>query len=72
MCLVGMDVDQPEPDLVGFAIEVKEPGASDFQPLLNRLAFSYPTPATTAVTGARQFSSLTRAVPEVPVGPFPV
>jgi hypothetical protein len=43
---------------VGFAIEVKAPGASDFQPLLNRMAFSYPKPATDAVTGARQFSSL--------------
>jgi phosphatidylserine/phosphatidylglycerophosphate/cardiolipin synthase-like enzyme len=57
MCLVGMDVDQPEADLVGFAIEVKPPGATAFHPLLNRLAFSYPQPATTAVTGERQFDS---------------
>jgi hypothetical protein len=59
MCLVGMDVDQPEDDMVGFAIEVKAPGDSDFAPLNNRLAFSYPTAAKKAVTGARDFSSLT-------------
>jgi hypothetical protein len=58
MCLVGMDVEQPEPDLVGFAIEAKAPGASQFEPLRNRLAFSYDKPAAEAVTGARQFSSL--------------
>jgi phosphatidylserine/phosphatidylglycerophosphate/cardiolipin synthase-like enzyme len=58
MCLIGMDVDQPEDDFVGFAIEVKEPDAKDFAPLSNRLAFSYPTDAASAVTGKRQFSSL--------------
>jgi phosphatidylserine/phosphatidylglycerophosphate/cardiolipin synthase-like enzyme len=58
MCLIGMDVDDPEPDLVGFAIEVKAPGASSFQSLRNRIAFSYDKPAIEAVTGARQFSSL--------------
>jgi phosphatidylserine/phosphatidylglycerophosphate/cardiolipin synthase-like enzyme len=58
MCLVGMDVDQPEDNFVGFAIEVKEPGGKDFSPLLNRLAFSYTSAATDAVTGKRQFSSL--------------
>jgi len=35
-----------EPDLVGFAIEARAPGAKDFAPLLNRLAFSYTKPPT--------------------------
>jgi hypothetical protein len=26
MCLIGMDVDEPEPDFVGFTIEVRSPG----------------------------------------------
>lgn len=60
MCLLGFDVDQPEPDLVGFAIQYKEPGASRFKSLNNRLAFAYPKAALKAVTGARLFPS-TRA-----------
>src|SRR5512143_1297614 len=58
MCLVGFDVDQPEDDLVGFAIECRSPGNSDFAPLRNRLAFSYPATTKKAVTGARQYPSL--------------
>ena len=58
MCLLGMDVDQPEADLVGFSIEVMEPGGRNFVPLNNRLNFSYDQPAGTAVTGGRLFSSL--------------
>jgi phospholipase D-like protein len=41
MCLLGFDVKDPEPDLVGFAIECRAPGGGVFQPLRNRLAFSY-------------------------------
>jgi len=59
MCLVGMDVDKPADDFVGFAIEVKEPGQADFAPLNNRLAFSYDKPLDKAVTGGRWYSSLT-------------
>ena len=58
MCLLGFDIAEPEPDLVGFAIECKDPGAAEFYPLLNRLAFSYDTPVEDAVTGARKFSSM--------------
>lgn len=58
MCLVGMDVDEPEPDLVGFSIEVKSPGTADFEPLRNRLAFSYDKPVDQAVDGYRNYSSL--------------
>jgi hypothetical protein len=58
MCLIGMDVDNPEPDFVGFSIEVKSPGQAAFMPLRNRLAFSYSKPATAAVTGSRDFPSL--------------
>jgi len=58
MCLVGMDVNDPADDFVGFAIEVKAPGASGFVPLNNRLAFSYDKPLKQAVTGARWYSSL--------------
>jgi len=57
MCLLGFDVDQPEPDFVGFAIECKEPKSTKFEPLFNRIAFSYDKPAAKAVTGARQFPS---------------
>ena len=55
MCLIGMDVDVPEADLVGFAIEVKHPGGNSFSPLRNRLAFSYPAGST--VDGNVQFDS---------------
>jgi phosphatidylserine/phosphatidylglycerophosphate/cardiolipin synthase-like enzyme len=58
MCLVGMDVDEPEPDLVGFSIEVKSPGSPDFMPLRNRIAFSYDKPVDQAVDGYRNYSSL--------------
>jgi hypothetical protein len=58
MCLVGMDVDAPEPDLVGFSIEVKGPGSADFMPLRNRLAFSYDKPVDQAVDGYRNYSSV--------------
>ena len=55
MCMIGMDVNAPEADLVGFAIEVQAPNSTDFVPLRNRLAFAYPP--GTGVTGARQFDS---------------
>jgi len=54
-CLIGMDVDAPEPDFVGFAIEVLRPGGTEFAPLRNRLAFSYP--AGSKVNGDVQFPS---------------
>jgi phosphatidylserine/phosphatidylglycerophosphate/cardiolipin synthase-like enzyme len=58
MCLIGMDVNDPADDFVGFAIEVKAPGSSSFVPLNNRLAFSYDQPLKQAVTGARWYPSL--------------
>ncbi|MGZ5215091.1 MAG: phospholipase D-like domain-containing protein [Caldimonas sp.] len=57
MCLVAFDVEAPEDDLVGFAIECKEPGAKKFEPLMNRLAFSYDEPLATAVDGDRKYPS---------------
>ncbi|WP_206363064.1 phospholipase D-like domain-containing protein [Stenotrophobium rhamnosiphilum] len=57
MSLIGFDVEDPEPDLVGFSIEVKAPDAKDFEPLLNRLAFEYPKGAGSEVTGDRLFDS---------------
>src|SRR5262245_49636943 len=60
MCLIGMDVPDPEPDLVGFSIEVKSPGSASFIPLRNRLNFSYEQPVAVAVNGYRNFLS-TRA-----------
>jgi phosphatidylserine/phosphatidylglycerophosphate/cardiolipin synthase-like enzyme len=58
MCLIGFDVAAPAPaDLVGFAIEARAPGKRKFEPLKNRLAFSYDEPVATAVTGARKFPS---------------
>jgi hypothetical protein len=55
MVLIGMDVDNPEPDFVGFSIEVQSPGSPQFWPLRNRLAFEYPDTAT--VDGSRNFDS---------------
>ena len=40
MCLLGFDVDHPEDDLVGFAVEFRAPDMADWEPLKNRLAFS--------------------------------
>ncbi len=58
MALIGMDVDDPEPDFVGFSIEVQSPGSDGFQPLRNRLAFSYPkSSAFKSVDGYRNFPS---------------
>jgi len=53
-------VDEPEPDLVGFSIEVKSPGSPSFIPLRNRLNFSYDQPVAVAVNGYRNYLS-TRA-----------
>ncbi|MFL6541246.1 MAG: phospholipase D-like domain-containing protein [Chthoniobacterales bacterium] len=58
MCLLGFDVEKPEEDFVGFAIECREPGGKEFVPLRNRLAFSYDRAEGEQVTGDRQFSSL--------------
>src|SRR5512133_3559742 len=58
MRLLAFDVEKPEPDFVGFAIEVKNPNANKFTALRNRIAFSYPNSVEKAVTGARQYSSL--------------
>ncbi len=55
MCLIGMDVEEPEDDLVGFSIEVQSPGSSTFQPLRNRLNFSYD--GGQKVNGSRNFPS---------------
>lgn len=56
--LIGMDVDTPEPDLVGFSIEVQSPGSPQFQPLRNRLNFSYDgKPAVDVVDGYRNYLS---------------
>ncbi|HVG18231.1 MAG TPA: phospholipase D-like domain-containing protein [Blastocatellia bacterium] len=57
MCLLGFDVDNPEPDFVGFAIESRQPGTQKFQTLLNRLAFSYDEAVEDAVTGGRLYPS---------------
>jgi phosphatidylserine/phosphatidylglycerophosphate/cardiolipin synthase-like enzyme len=57
MCLVGMDVEAPEDDFVGFAIESQSPGNSQFVPLRNRLNFSYNKPLKDAVNGYRNYLS---------------
>ena len=58
MCLLGMDVTNPEPDFVGFSIEVKSPGSPGFIPLRNRLAFSYPAATAPSTIDSKQFPSL--------------
>ena len=57
MCLLGMDVTNPEPDFVGFSIEVKSPGSPGFIPLRNRLAFSYPANSAPSTIDSKQFPS---------------
>jgi phosphatidylserine/phosphatidylglycerophosphate/cardiolipin synthase-like enzyme len=57
MCLLGFDVVSAEPDLVGFAIECRSPGATEFFPLLNRITFPGQAAAQGGVTGARKFPS---------------
>jgi phosphatidylserine/phosphatidylglycerophosphate/cardiolipin synthase-like enzyme len=57
MCLLGFDVDHPEDDFVGFAIEFRAPDMADWEPLKNRLAFSYSQPVAEAVDGNRKFDS---------------
>jgi PLD-like domain len=59
MVLLGMDVESPEPDFVGFSIEVQSPGHVGFIPLRNRLSFAYgDDPASTSVNGMRNFPSI--------------
>ena len=41
MALLAFDVDNPEDDFVGFAVEYKEPGDAKFKRLHNRIAFDY-------------------------------
>jgi phosphatidylserine/phosphatidylglycerophosphate/cardiolipin synthase-like enzyme len=55
MVLIGMNVDEPEADFVGFSIEVQSPGSPNFLPLRNRLAFDYTGAAP--VDGARNYDS---------------
>lgn len=55
MCLIGMDVTDPEDDFVGFAIEVKSPGSADYVTLKNRLNFDYNTPGGRASTASAIF-----------------
>ena len=55
MCLVGMDVDDPEDDLVGFSIRSRRPGDDDFTTLHNRLRFDQPDGVP--VSGRRDFPS---------------
>ena len=58
MVLIGMDVDDPEPDFVGFSIEEQSPKSTAFLPLRNRLNFSYgKQPTSKAVNGYRNFPS---------------
>ena len=53
-----MDVEAPEPDLVGFSIEVQSPGSPQFYPLRNRLAFSYDAQNPPPENGQRNYPSL--------------
>lgn len=58
MVLIGMDVENPEPDFVRFAIEEKTPDSNDFAPLRNQLNFSYgEKSALDTVDGDRNYAS---------------
>ncbi|HCW7014977.1 TPA: hypothetical protein OX923_000514 [Citrobacter farmeri] len=54
MVLLGFDVDDPEPDFVGFAIKVRPPNSHAFTYLKNRIAFDY---TDAKVTGDRLFAT---------------
>lgn len=54
MVLLGFDVDDPEPDFVGFAIKVRPPNSHAFTYLKNRIAFDY---SAVTVTGDRLFAT---------------
>ncbi|WP_448885598.1 hypothetical protein [Citrobacter telavivensis] len=54
MVLLGFDVDEPEPDFVGFAIKVCPPNSKDYTYLKNRIAFDY---TNAKVTGDRLFDT---------------
>ncbi|EGT4255626.1 hypothetical protein D8W73_16370 [Citrobacter amalonaticus] len=54
MVLLGFDVEEPEPDFVGFAIKVCPPNSKDFTYLKNRIAFDY---TEAKVTGDRLFDT---------------
>lgn len=56
MCLLGMDVIDPNPSFVGFAIEVQSPSAAGFTPLRNRLAFAYA--AGKVLSGDREYPTI--------------
>ncbi len=58
MCLIAMDLKKTAPDFVGFAIEVKAPGAKDYMPLNNRMAFSYDKAVEEAVSLVEEAVSL--------------
>jgi len=70
MCLIAMDVANPEPDFVGFSIEVKSPGETAFMPLRNRIAFSYPKPPRLPLP-LRSSSLHSRRPSRNSVGPLP-
>lgn len=58
-CVLGFDVDEPEPDFVGFAVEFREPGETTFDNLCNRLSFDAPD----RVDGLRTFPTLRAPIP---------
>ncbi|AKE58805.1 phospholipase D-like domain-containing protein [Citrobacter farmeri] len=54
MVLLGFDVDEPEPDFVGFAVKVCPPNSKKYTCLKNRIAFDY---TDAKVTGDRLFDT---------------
>lgn len=54
MVLLGFDVDEPEPDFVGFAVKVWPPNSKKYTCLKNRIAFDY---TNAKVTGDRLFDT---------------
>src|SRR5215216_1313442 len=55
MCLLSFDVRDPPPDFLGFAVEVKSPGSTEWMALRNRIAFAYDG---APLTGFREYPSL--------------
>ena len=59
MCLLGMDVTNPEPDFVGFSIEVKSPGFARIHPFAQPPSLSPIRTATAPSTvDSKQFPLL--------------
>jgi len=72
MCLVGMDVNGPEPDFVGFSIEVKSPGGPTSSRCATASHFPTINRSIRRFDGYRNFSSLEASFQKIALGALPL